>query len=142
MMENNPSSTTDIYEETYREPLAQELALAAKWVIWEQYESAPGNYKKGGSENWMASMQKVAWFDDIVTFWQLWNSLPFSHLERYFFDKENARVPLYDVSFMGHTEQKRISTLAVFQSGIKPMWEDSVNKYGSEMRFMIPLTTD
>ena len=86
----------------------------------------------------MASMQKVAWFNDIATFWQLWNTLPISHLERYFYDRENKTVPLYAVQ---NGENKRISTLAVFQSGIKPMWEDEYNEKGSEFKFVLQVNS-
>jgi len=78
-------------------------------------------------------MQKVAWFNDIVTFWQQWQTLPFSHLENYFYDKENARLPLYTLG----SEEKRISCLMMFQSGIKPEWEDKVNASGSEFQFVL-----
>ncbi len=60
-----------------------------KWTIWEQYEQAPNQgYKKGNVAATWAAFQKVAWFTDIVTFWQLWQSQPFSNLEKYFFDKD------------------------------------------------------
>jgi hypothetical protein len=32
-------------------------------------------------------MQKVGWFKDIVTFWQIWSTLPVSQLEKFFFDQ-------------------------------------------------------
>lgn len=73
-----------------------------------------------------------------MTFWQLWTNLPFSHLERYFFDKDKQAVPVYQIGL----EQKRISTLSVFQTGVEPRWEDPVNTKGSEFRFTLHLTGD
>ena len=75
-------------------------------------------------------MQKVAWFNDLLTFSQQWKDLPFSDLSNYFFDKEQSRLPIIQVG----EEPKRISCLSVFQSGIQPMWEDKVNATGSELK--------
>lgn len=83
-------------------------------------------------------MQKLGWFHDYITFWQLWQNLPITKLEQYFFDKSSNQVPIFTVTKEGETSQKRISALAIFQSGIKPQWEDPVNKLGSELRCNIP----
>lgn len=83
-------------------------------------------------------MQKVAWFNDIATFWQLWRELPFSKLERFFYDKMNNQLPMYDIGKAGTPEKKRIASLGIFQSGVKPMWEDLVNKDNSEIRCSFP----
>lgn len=108
--------------ETYpEEPLDEEFLCAEglKWVVWEQYENAPGaaKYKQTVGddkhvESWKASMQKVAWFNDMITFGQLWRTMPFSDLGHYFFDKEGQQVPVYQVQ--GALDQKRISTLGLF----------------------------
>lgn len=56
--------------EVYPEPLFKEFALGQKWVFWEQYENAPGTaYSKPTGHDWHSSMQKIAWFNNIVTFW-------------------------------------------------------------------------
>jgi hypothetical protein len=81
-------------------------------------------------------MQKVGWFKDIVTFWQIWSTIPISHLEKFFFDPSTQNLPIYKV---GEKEiEKRISSLGIFQSGVKPMWEDEVNKDCVEIRAKIP----
>lgn len=82
-------------------------------------------------------MQKLAWFNDIVTFWQLWNELPIKNLERYFYDKPNNMIPVYSVTRGENISTKRITALSIFQSGIKPMWEDPVNASGSELRCVL-----
>lgn len=108
--------------------------MGHEWVIWEHYDPAPGApYKKQSQAASWSMMQKVAWFNDIVTFWRLWSTLPFSKLEKYFVASQS--VPVYVVG----TEKKRISTLSVFQSGIEPKWEDDINKNGSEFRFTLNL---
>lgn len=83
-------------------------------------------------------MQKLGWFHDYITFWQLWQTLPITKLEQYFYDKGNNQVPIFTITKEGDTSQKRISAIAIFQSGIKPQWEDPVNKLGSEVRCNIP----
>jgi hypothetical protein len=57
-------------------------------------------------------MQKVGWFKDIVTFWQIWSTIPISHLEKFFFDPSTQSLPIYKV---GDKEiEKRISSLGIF----------------------------
>jgi hypothetical protein len=128
-------SVVDLDVEVYPEPALPEFALGQKWVFWEQYENAPSQqYSKPTKEDWRSSMQKVAWFHDILTFWQLWTNLPFSKLENFFFDKGSNQIPIYEVG----AEKKRIASLGIFQSQVKPMWEDPVNKDNSEIRCSLP----
>jgi len=79
-------------------------------------------------------MQKVGWFKDILHFWQIWSTIPIAHLEKYFYDPSSQQLPIYKVG----DEDKRISSLGIFQSGVKPMWEDPVNKDCVEIRAKIP----
>jgi hypothetical protein len=43
-------------------------------------------------------------------------------------------LPIFKIS----EAEKRISSLGIFQSGVKPMWEDDVNKGCVEIRAKIP----
>jgi hypothetical protein len=87
----HPSSggVLDLEGEVYLEaPIDEGFSLGRKWVIWEQYENPPNQSRAAPTEqDWHSSMQKVGWFKDIVTFWQIWSTLPVSHLERFFFDQ-------------------------------------------------------
>lgn len=82
-------------------------------------------------------MHRVAWFGDIVTFYQLWQTLPAASLQNFFFDREQNRVPIYQVH--GGTETKRVNTISVFQAGVKPNYEDAINSAGSELQFFLQL---
>ena len=87
-----------LLEEQYEEPIVEELSLG-EWTFWEHYEDLPSaSYQKDKknnptSEQYLASLQKVAWFNNVVTFWQAWQSLPISKLENFFYDKEQERLP-------------------------------------------------
>lgn len=61
-------------QEVFLQPLAPEFLLGRKWVFWEHYDPAPGAYhkKKTTAASWAAAGIKLAWFHDILTFWQLW----------------------------------------------------------------------
>ena len=122
----------EVYSET---PIDEGFSLGQNYVFWEQYENPPGVYKKPSHEDWRTSMKKVGWFGDIITFWQLWSTLPLSKLENFFFNKHEQTVPIYKV---GIEDLKRISSLGVFQSGVKPMWEDPVNRGKIEIRASLP----
>lgn len=70
----HPSSggVVDLEGEVYPEtPIDEGFELGRKWVLWEQYENPPNVYAqaKPSEESWHASMQKLGWFKDIVTFW-------------------------------------------------------------------------
>jgi Eukaryotic initiation factor 4E len=86
------------------------------------------------SEDWRASMKKVGWFKDIITFWQIWSTIPISHLENYFYDQSEQMLPIFKID----GNDKRISSIGIFQSGVKPEWEDVVNKGCVEIRAKIP----
>lgn len=51
-------------QEIFEQPLADELALANKWVFWEHYEDPPGSHytKTQNTDKFKAAMQKTAWF--------------------------------------------------------------------------------
>jgi len=91
-----------------------------------------------GDEDWEKSMKKIAWFNDIITFWQLWKTLDISKLEKFFFNKDLMNLPIYGIAVF-NGDQKRISSLSLFQSGIQPMTEDPKNIQGCEFRFTITL---
>ncbi len=117
--------------------MTKELGLGRNWVLWEHYDNAP-DAQYGGKKTTTASWsnwQKIAWFNDIITFWQLWESMPFSKLEKYFYSHEQNSVPVYMVG----DEKKRIATFSLFETGIQPNWEDATNKHGSEYRFNLSL---
>ena len=112
-----------------------------RWVFWEQYEAAPGNFKKTPAGAWQELIQELAWFGDIVSFWQIWQALPISNLENYFFDRKEGVVPVYDIVTdlkTNATDKKRIFCLSLFQEGIKPYWDHRGNAFGSEFCFTLP----
>jgi hypothetical protein len=98
-------------QEEFAEPLVPELSLTRKWTVWEHYDAAPGIPVT--NQTW-TNWQKIAWFGDIITFWQLWHTMPFSKLEKYFYDKDTITVPVYNVG----DDRKRINTFSVFETGI------------------------
>ena len=80
-----------------------DLAIGVKWVFWEQYEEPPGITKRPTAEEFNKYMQKLGWFHDYITFWQLCQNLPITKLEKYFFDKSTNEVHLYTVTKEGET---------------------------------------
>ncbi len=63
-----------VVEETKVTSLAK---LAHKWVIWEHWQNLGGRTVKGQTaDDYKKDLKKVAEFDNLVTFWQLWHCLP------------------------------------------------------------------
>ena len=76
-----------------------------------------------------------------MSFWQIWQSLPISNLENYFYDRKEGLVPVYEIVTdlkTGATDKKRIFCLSLFQEGIKPYWDHRGNAFGSEFRLTLP----
>lgn len=114
-----PAKATEVFEE----PKIPELALNHKWTIWELLEAK-------GHGSYSAGMEKVAWFGDVVTFWQAWNTIPHSDPANFFaFQKEGKSYTNYYEIKGSH---EKVSTLAMFKTGIHPEWEDATNKNGGE----------
>jgi hypothetical protein len=68
------------------------VRLTKKWALWEGYETPP---KEGGKESkddeWKSTIRKVFEFEDIVSFWQLWNNSIFSNFSQIFNNGERIR---------------------------------------------------
>jgi hypothetical protein len=83
--------------------LTADLAIGLKWVFWEQYEEPPGAKKQPTAAEFNKYMQKLGWFHDYFTYWQLWQGLTISTLEYYFMNKETNQVPLFMITKEGET---------------------------------------
>ena len=68
------------------------LMLKDKWTFWEQYE-ALGVTKNEMSNAYLSNMSKVACFNDVITFWQIWNNLPVSDVTKLFFNYDHNTIP-------------------------------------------------
>ena len=67
-------------------------------------------------------MKEIYTFNDIISFWQFWNKYPGSNTKNIFFNEENIKLFF--------KEKLRIIAMNLFESGIRPEWEDSKNKKG------------
>jgi hypothetical protein len=59
-----------------------------EWTFWEIYENIGGGFAgdKEKDELYLSNQKKVAWFNDVVSFWQVWNTLPLRDLKNFFYD--------------------------------------------------------
>ena len=125
------SQPTVKFEEQFEEAKYPELAFADNWTLYEQYDMAKGS-------DYSDSTRKVACFNDLVSFWKVWNTIPHSdplNFVQYFAGEGE------DHEFKGKTvakhyivkgAPKKISALSLFKTGIEPAWEDPVNAKGGE----------
>ena len=69
------------------------IKLPKKWALWEGYENAITKEvsKDNKDEDWKSSINKVFEFQDIITFWQLWNNSIFSRFSEIFNNGERIR---------------------------------------------------
>ena len=81
--------------EKFGEVLAEELKLD-EWTIWEHYEDLDPSQKKDANrpdlDKYKASSQKVAWFNDIISFWQVWNNFKFGDMKKFFINYPTATI--------------------------------------------------
>ena len=83
-MEKKPEQSE---EEAEMEKLTK---LEHKWVIWENWKSAK---PKGGDKSegkYLLNMQSIAEFDNLVSFWRVWNTLPHSDPGNFFTDPSSS----------------------------------------------------
>ncbi len=112
-------------EERFDEVVSEECKLK-EWTFWEIYEAIGG--VSDTKVQYLSNQKKVAWFNDIISFWQVWNTLPLKNLKNYFYDVSTN-------SFLSHFvngNQMRVATLSIFLKDVMPKWEDPANTNGGE----------
>ena len=96
----------------------EEVLLKRSWSFWENYDLKDKKEKKDYSK----LLKEIYTFNDIISFWQFWNKYPGSNTKNIFFNEENIKLFF--------KEKLRIIAMNLFESGIRPEWEDSKNKKG------------
>mmetsp|Transcript_123797 Transcript_123797/g.194181 ORF Transcript_123797/g.194181 Transcript_123797/m.194181 type:complete len:234 (-) Transcript_123797:115-816(-) len=112
----------------YQAPTEEELQqmknkdppLKFTWTIWEQISA---NKK----DSYADATHQVASFGTVKEFWKYWNHLP------------QPSELLDGKKFVRETNGKMniVDALMVFREGIKPEWEDPVNKTGGHFQFQL-----
>ena len=69
--------------------------LDNKWVIWENWKSAKPKGHDKGDGKYLLNMQSVAEFDNLISFWKVWNSLPHSDPGNFFVDPQTSKQRQY-----------------------------------------------
>ena len=96
----------------------EKVLLKRSWSFWENYDLKDKKEKKDYSK----LLKEIYTFNDIISFWQFWNKYPGSNTKNIFFNEENIKLFF--------KEKLRIIAMNLFESGIKPEWEDIKNKKG------------
>jgi hypothetical protein len=96
----------------------EKVLLKRSWSFWENYDLKDKKEKKDYSK----LLKEIYTFNDIISFWQFWNKYPGSNTKNIFFNGENIKFFF--------KEKLRIIAMNLFESGIRPEWEDSKNKKG------------
>jgi len=92
--------------------------------IWVMYD-----HTKSDSLTYEASTRKICEFNNVISFWQIFNNYPNPSK---LFNNGIYRPIMKCVDSNGRSETKEISSISVFKKGIQPKWEDPVNKTGAE----------
>ena len=96
----------------------EKVLLKRTWSFWENYDLKDKKEKKDYSK----LLKEIYTFNDIISFWQFWNKYPGSNTKNIFFNGENIKFFF--------KEKLRIIAMNLFESGVRPEWEDSKNKKG------------
>ena len=104
------------------------VKLSKSWALWETYSS------KTEELSYEASNKQIFKWNDIITFFQFWNSYPGNDAKNIFFN--GNRVIYY------FQEKYRINAMNVFVKGIKPMWEDEKNNGGKYLQLEYQIKPD
>ncbi|KAG8459643.1 hypothetical protein KFE25_000999 [Diacronema lutheri] len=102
--------------------------LESGWAIWE-HRAADSRTAARSQAAYEQNMAKLIEFSTVEDFWRAWNNVP--KPSAIFFDgKANKKVG-----------DRVIESLSLFKAGIRPEWEDKMNRQGGEwfIRKAIPL---
>lgn len=130
------TAPSEEFEETFEELKFPEMAFQDKWTLWEQYET---KY----SSDYKNTMQKVACFNDPVSFWKVWNTVPHSDPLNFihYYEEENAESAVAK-HYVVRGQEHKISAVSLFKTGIIPAWEDPVNAKGGEFSAKLHCTKE
>ncbi len=109
------SSESNLSESTTIEK--SKVLFSREWSFWENYET-----KNREEKDYSKLTKELYTFNNIIAFWQFWNSYPGNDIKNIFYDGE------YFHYFF--KEKYRIVAMNIFQKGIRPEWEDKQNKKG------------
>ena len=87
--------------------------LQHTWVLWEHKQVTK-------SEDWKNSMREVCEFSTVEDFWKFWSFIP------------RPSEVLFDGKQHKEVDGRTIDAFSVFKKGIRPEWEDPLNRAGAE----------
>ena len=87
--------------------------LQNTWVLWEHKQVTK-------QEDWKNSMREVCEFSTVEEFWRYWSFIP------------RPSEVLYDGKQHKEVDGRTIDAFSVFKKGIRPEWEDPMNRTGAE----------
>ena len=109
----------------------KKVKLNREWSFWENYEPKEKNQK---NLDYSMLLKNIYSFNDLISFWQFWNKYPGSTPSKIFYNGEVIRYFF--------REKYRIIAMNLFQSGIRPEWEDEKNKKGKVLTLEYLVSTD
>ena len=86
--------------------------------MWEHYDI----------DDYMKSMSKVCWFNDLMSFSVSWNTIPHKKLSDVFYNSDSKTVKYVNVN----GKDIRINALSLFLNEVHPSYEDVINKHGGQ----------
>ena len=98
--------------------------LQNNWTFWE-HTKMPRN---ASDEDWANSIKEILTFSTMEEFWQIYSFMP-----------RPSEVMFNGKSFPD-IENRNIDGFSMFKTGIKPAWEDPLNKNGCELRMIKGVT--
>ena len=120
-MDENPikKSKNDVPKEA--ETVSLDLVRFPRtWSFWESYLA------KGKKLSYQEAMKQIYEWDNLIAFWQFWNSYPGAEATSLFYN--GTRIKYY------FEEKYRINAMNVFVKGVQPAWEDPENKGGKYLQ--------
>ena len=65
--------------------------LQYAWTVWENWQ---GDDAKGAEEEkqYLANMQRLAEFDNLISFWEVWHDLPHANPGQLFYGSSSSQL--------------------------------------------------
>lgn len=70
--------------------------LQFEWALWENYDTMEGmSAKSQTQQDYLANIRSIGEFNNLISFWQLWNSLPHADPGNFFTCLDEKKATLY-----------------------------------------------
>lgn len=102
--------------------MESDYPLKRTWCIWEMFDQ---NVR--AQDDFHSKIEQIGEFSSLLAFWQHWHHLPHADPRQLFYSPAEGKLKKVQ------PRDKPIDSIAIFEEGVDPTWEDPQNESGSDL---------